>query len=165
MEPSYWYDQTDSAVTVLDALRRFRTASHEMRRRMSSGMGMNTTDMAALRFVIAQERSEDPATPQGLAQHLGISGASVSKLLDRLTASGHLQRVPHPHDGRSRIIVATDHAHTQVQERLSDMHERMLEIAQDVPPQSRQAVENFLLAMAQQLESEAPPEELTPRPE
>jgi len=161
--PPYWYEGDDSAVELLSAVRRFRRADHEMRRRMSAGMEMNTTDLAALRFVIAHELAEDPATPLRLAQHLEISGASTSKLLDRLTASGHLERAPHPSDRRSRIVVATDHAHSQVHERLSGMHERMLEIARDVPAPARRAAIDFLLALARHLDTEAPPAELTPR--
>ncbi|MGP5290828.1 MarR family winged helix-turn-helix transcriptional regulator [Brachybacterium tyrofermentans] len=158
---SYWYDGGDSAVDLLSALRAFRAADHEMRRRMSAGMKMNTTDLAALRYVIAHEVGDDPATPQALARHLGISGASTSKLLDRLTVSGHLERVPHPRDGRSRIVVATDHAHSQVRERLGRMHERMLEVAHGVPPSARPAVIEFLRPMTRNLETEAPPEKLT----
>jgi len=158
---SYWYEEDDSAVELLSALRRFRRADHEMRRRMSAGMDMNTTDLAALRFVIAHELADDPVTPLRLAKHLEISGASTSKLLDRLAASGHLERVPHPRDGRSRIVVATDHAHAQVRERLSGMHTRMLETARTVPAPARRAATAFLLAMADQLETEAAPEELT----
>lgn len=159
---SYWYAQHDSAVEMLSALRAFRLADNDMRRRMSAGMDMNTTDLTALRYVIAYELTEDPITPRALAAHLQISGASTTKLLDRLTASGHLQRARHPRDGRSRIVVATDHAHSQVRERLTPMHERMLEIAGEVPTESRRAVSDFLRAMARQLESEAPPESLAP---
>ncbi|MGP5079000.1 MULTISPECIES: MarR family winged helix-turn-helix transcriptional regulator [Brachybacterium] len=158
---SYWYDGEDSAVDLLSALSGFRAADHELRRRLSAGMEMNSTDLSALRYVIAHEVGEDPATPQALARHLGISGASTSKLLDRLTASGHLERVPHPRDGRSRIVVATDHAHAQVRERLGGMHERMLAIAREVPPADRPAIIEFLRAMATHLDTEAPPEELT----
>src|SRR5699024_3977827 len=132
-------------------------------RRGRAGMDMNTTDLAAPRCVIAHEPADDPVTPLRLAQELEISGASTSKLLDRLAASGHLERAPHPRDGRSRIVVATDHAHSQVQERLSGMHEQMLEIAREVPASARRAVIDFLLAMARHLETEATPPTLTPR--
>ncbi|WP_114854306.1 MarR family winged helix-turn-helix transcriptional regulator [Brachybacterium sp. YJGR34] len=159
---SYWYADADSAVQLLSALRGFRAADTDLRRRMSAGMDMNVTDLAALRFVIAHEVAEEPVTPLGLAQHLRISGASTTKLLDRLTASGHLARVPHPRDGRSRIIVATDHAHAQVRERLTRMHERMLEIARSVPEASRQDAVDFLRAMAEHLDTESVPEQLTP---
>lgn len=161
--PSYWYKESDSAVELLAALRSFRAADQDLRRRMSAGMTMNTTDLEALRHVIAHELVVDPVTPRELARHLRISGASTSKLLDRLTASGHLERAPHPRDGRSTIVVATDHAHTQVRRRLTRMHERMLEIAQDVPLEARQDVVTFLREMARDLDDEATPEDLTPR--
>jgi len=161
--PSYWYEESDSAVELLAALRSFRAADQDLRRRMSSGMTMNPTDLEALRHVIAHELVADPATPRVLARHLRISGASTSKLIDRLTESGHLERAPHPRDGRSAIVVATDHAHTQVRRRLSRMHERMLQTAQGVPVEARPAVVSFLLAMARDLDAEATPEELTPR--
>lgn len=161
----YWYGDADPAVELLAATRRFRTADHEMRRRLSAGMDMNTTDLAALRCVIAHERAGDPVTPLRLAQQLEISGASVSKLLDRLAVSGHLERAPHPRDGRSRIVVATDHAHSEVREQLSGMHEQMLQIARAVPASARQATIDFLLAMADHLETEAPPRGLTPSKE
>ena len=162
---AYWYGGDDSAVALLSALRSFRMADQDLRRRMSEGMDMNTTDLAALRFVIARELGGEPVTPRGLAEHLHISGPSISKLLDRLTASGHLRRAPHPVDGRSRIVFATDHAHSQVRERLSRMHERMLEIARQVPEESRTAAIAFLEAMAAHLDSEAVPAQLTPSQE
>src|SRR5699024_10526193 len=84
---AYWYGGDDSSVALLSALRSFRMADQDLRRRMSEGMDMNTTDLAALRFVIARELGGEPVTPRGLAEHLHISGPSVSKLLDRLTAS------------------------------------------------------------------------------
>lgn len=160
---SYWYDEEGSAVALLSAVRRFCGADHEMRRRMAVGMDMNTTDLAALRVVIAHEKADDPVTPLRLARHLGISGASTSKLLDRLTGSGHVERAPNPGDRRSSIVRATDHARLQVRERLGGMHERMLEIAQEVPAPARPVVIDFLLAMAQQLEAEASSGALTVR--
>jgi hypothetical protein len=41
---------------------------------------------------------------------LGISTASTTNLLDRLTASGRLTRSPHPRDRRSLVVRATEHA-------------------------------------------------------
>ncbi|OFT51511.1 hypothetical protein HMPREF3159_11660 [Brachybacterium sp. HMSC06H03] len=126
-----------------------------MRRRMSAGMDMNTTDLAALRHVIAHERHGEPLTPLGLARLLRISGASSSKLLDRLTASGHLQRVPNPHDRRSSVVVATDHGHTQVRERLDGLHARMQEAAEQVPEDARGEVAAFLRRIAGVLDAES----------
>ncbi|MFZ6993797.1 MarR family winged helix-turn-helix transcriptional regulator [Curtobacterium sp. RRHDQ66] len=39
---------------------------------------------------------------------MGITGPAVTAAVDRLERSGHLQRRPHPEDGRSRLIELTD---------------------------------------------------------
>jgi len=162
----YWYDDEGdaSAVAMLAAVRRLRHADHEMRRRISAGMDMNTTDLEALRHVIAHESVEDPLTLLRLARLLGISGASTTKLLDRLSRSGHLRRAPHPTDRRALVVRATDHAHEEVRDRLAVMHERMLEVAQQVPLHSRRAVAEFLDALAEHLDEQAAPDPLTPAP-
>ncbi|GLI31289.1 MULTISPECIES: MarR family winged helix-turn-helix transcriptional regulator [Brachybacterium] len=151
----YWYPEHDSAIDLLAALRTYQAAHGDMRRRTSAGMDMNMTDLAALRHVIAHERHEEPLTPLGLARLLRISGASSSKLLDRLTASGHLQRVPNPDDRRSSVVVATDHGHTQVRERLDGLHTRMQEAAEQVPEEVRGEVAAFLRRIAGALDAES----------
>lgn len=150
----YWFDESGGAVLVLRALRRFRVADRDMRRRMTEGMDMNATDVDALRFVIASERAGQAVTPRALATSLDISTASTTKLLDRLGRSGHLRREPHPKDRRSVNVVATEHAHAEVRARLEQMHRRMLDVAQAVPESSRPDVARFLDAMADCLNDE-----------
>ena len=58
-------------------------------------------------MLILREQRGETVSPHDLADHLRISTASTTKLLDRLTLSGHLERKPHPHDGRARIVVLT----------------------------------------------------------
>lgn len=159
---SYWWDE-DAVVKILSALRTFRHADQEMRRRVSADMDMNATDLQALQIVIAGEREGTPVSPRDLARRLHISTASTTKLLDRLTASGHLVRTPHPTDRRSIVVHATDHAHAEVRERLTSMHDAMLELAREVPEDAREHLVRFLLGMAELLDRQAAPEPLRPR--
>ncbi|GGO42058.1 hypothetical protein GCM10010977_06950 [Citricoccus zhacaiensis] len=122
---------------------------------MGSDMDLNATDVEALRHIIAHHAAGEAVTARGLATHLDISTASTAKLLNRLSASGHVQRHPHPDDRRSVIVTATDHAHAQIREWLTDMHQRMLEVAHGVPEESRQAVTDFLESMADCLDPAA----------
>ena len=71
---------------------------------------MNATDVAALRFLIIREEEGRAVSPHEIAHHLRISTASTSKLLDRLTSSGHVRRAPHPSDRRGRVIQLTEDA-------------------------------------------------------
>lgn len=152
--PHYWYEDSDPRVDLLHALRRFRRADQRMRRRMSSDMDLNATDVEALRHIIAHNAAGASVTARELATHLDISTASTAKLLNRLSASGHVQRHPHPDDRRSVIVTATGHAHAEIREWLTDMHQRMLEIAHGVPEESRQAVTDFLESMTDCLDPE-----------
>jgi DNA-binding MarR family transcriptional regulator len=158
----YWYGSGDSATGVLTALRAFRRADQDLRRRLSAEMGMNVTDLQALQHLIAAERAGRVLTPRDLTAHLRISTASTTKLLDRLVESGHLARAPNPHDRRSVVVVPTEHAHREVRDRLARMHERMRAIAERVPPGARDALVTFLQDMAAELDAEQAPASLTP---
>ncbi len=47
-------------------------------------------------------------TPTAIAELLGMTTASVTGLLDRLSASGYLTRSPNPRDRRSILVTLTD---------------------------------------------------------
>ncbi|GAA4724026.1 MarR family transcriptional regulator [Isoptericola chiayiensis] len=151
-DPYFYGPGDDAPRSLLEALRVFRRSDEVMRRRAVRDMDMNLTDLRALRHVIAAERHDRPVTPRGLAADLEISTASTTKLLDRLSASGRLERRPHPRDRRSVVVVATPAAHAEVRDRLGGAHARMIEVARAVPEHCRPAVRDFLLGMAASVE-------------
>lgn len=105
-----WQPRTDHERAVLDvlyAVRAFSDAMDRMNGDMKDDMSMNASDLSALRMLIMREQQGQSVSPHDVAAHLRISSASTTKLLDRLTASGHVERRPHPHDRRARIIVLT----------------------------------------------------------
>ena len=91
-------------------------------------------------------------TPRELADHLGITTAAVTVLVARLVSSGHLERRPHPTDRRSVFLVPTDKSRTEMTKHLSEMHERMRDIASSVPEHARTAVVDFLEALTHEME-------------
>ena len=93
---------------VLQAIRAFSDAMDRMYGGMKGDMEMNLTDLAALRMLIMREEQGESVSPHDVARHLRISTASTTKLLDRLSESGHVERRPHPRDRRARVIVLTD---------------------------------------------------------
>lgn len=145
---------------MLRAVRHLVHADREMRGRLSSAMRVNPTDLRSLRHVIRvveeSERGETSdvagVTPRRLADHLGISTAAVTVLVDRLVVSGHLERAPHPRDRRSVLLMPTEQARREMAEHLADMHQRMQEIAAAVPGEARPAVISFLHALTEEME-------------
>jgi DNA-binding MarR family transcriptional regulator len=93
---------------ALSAVRALSDALDRMHSGMKGDMDMNASDLATLRMLIIREERGDVVSPHDVATHLRISTASTTKLLDRLAASGHLERRPHPSDGRARVVVLTD---------------------------------------------------------
>ena len=48
------------------------------------------------------------ATITELAAHLGVTRQAAAQLVDELEAKGYVERRPHPHDARARLIMLTD---------------------------------------------------------
>ncbi|MDN3494716.1 MarR family transcriptional regulator [Planococcus sp. APC 4015] len=111
-----WQPETphdEAVLAVLLSLRAFGDAMDRMHGGMKSDMDMNATDLAALRMLVMREQRGQTVSPHDLADHLRISSASTTKLLDRLSASGHLERSPHPHDRRARVVSLTQESRHQ----------------------------------------------------
>ncbi|WP_309545572.1 MarR family transcriptional regulator [Microbacterium sp. AG157] len=93
---------------TLRAVQTLSDALDRMHSGMKGEMDMNASDLATLRMLTIREHRGQTVSPHDVATHLRISTASTTKLIDRLVASGHLERLPHPSDGRARVVVLTD---------------------------------------------------------
>jgi DNA-binding MarR family transcriptional regulator len=82
------------------SLRTFLTAHDDMQRRQARTMGINATDMQALRLLDLH----GPLGPTELGRRLGLRSASVTVLLDRLEANGYVERERDDRD-RRRVTV------------------------------------------------------------
>lgn len=127
----------DGEREMLRAVRDLVAADRLMRRDMGRRMALGDNDMRAVRYVMAAASLDRTVTPHDLAEHLGISTAATTTLLDRLGAAGHLERVPHPTDRRSKVVVATEHAYAEARAHLAGTHDRMRAAAAKVPASAR----------------------------
>jgi DNA-binding MarR family transcriptional regulator len=137
-------DEIAQVVRVLAAVRRWREAEQEVRFRSRTDMKLGETDMAALRYLVALKNQETIATPKMLADHLGISTASTTKLLDRLAVAGHIERSPHPTDRRALMIKITQRTHEQVRDSVGRLHAHRWKVAVDMSSRERETVIRFL---------------------
>lgn len=111
--PASGRDRDALVLEMLRAVRGFGDAHDRMSGALKHDMDMNVSDLAALRLLIIREEQRRAVSPRDIAQHLRISTASTTKLLDRLVRSGHVRRSPHPQDRRARIIELTDASRTE----------------------------------------------------
>ena len=150
----YWYEATNEerGVEVLNALRRYRAAESEMRKRTRTSMKMGETDLQAIRFLMQSQRRGLTVSAKDLATHLQITTASTSVLIARLVKSGHLERHADPHDRRAVLLTATGDSDTEVRATLAGMHARMIVAAEHLSADEAAAVVGFLREMAAAVE-------------
>ncbi|HYI50136.1 MAG TPA: MarR family transcriptional regulator [Microbacterium sp.] len=150
-----WSAQTphDRAVMeVLHAIRAFTDAMDRMHGGMKDDMDMNATDLAALRMLIVREGRGEAVSPHQVADHLRISTASTTKLLDRLTASGHIERRPHPSDRRARVVVLTDESRATFFRHFGERLGQMRSVADRYSDDELAVIARFLSGMSETLD-------------
>ncbi|WGW11493.1 MarR family transcriptional regulator [Saxibacter everestensis] len=131
-------------VRVLTGIREWREAEQRLSVKSQNDMSLNETDMKALRFIVVAKNQGVVVTPGALAEHLRISTASTTKLLDRLAGAGHIERSPHPSDRRALMITITTSTHEEVRESVGKNHARRFEVAARLTPEEREVVIRFL---------------------
>ena len=151
-------DQGDSIRAALFALRTLGDALDRMHDELGDDMAMNLTDLRALRMMVERERRGNAVSPHDLADHLRISTASTSKLIDRLAAVGHVERRPHPTDRRARIVVLTDHSRRMFHEHVGAHLGAMRAIASEYDDQQLGVVAEFMARIAHAIDPTAAPE-------
>jgi DNA-binding MarR family transcriptional regulator len=62
------------------------------------------TDFRALLHIMVAETTGQPITSGELRQRMGLSGAAITYLVDRMRASGHIKRESDPGDRRKVIL-------------------------------------------------------------
>ena len=128
-------------------------------------------DIAMSRLMVAFSRAVGISVPEMLAlEHLGVDGSlgpselarrlqmttgAVTALVDRLEASGHAVRAPHPSDRRRVVITRTQKADEDVMEEVAPMAKEIFELAESLSDEQRQAVGGFLDGFIQIIERTA----------
>ena len=136
---------------IMSAMGNLRHAEERLSRISSEYMKLNTTDMRALHFIMVCENAKQIAKPRDLAEHLNISTASTTKMLDRLEHAGHIRREPHPQDRRSLSIVVTPETREAATQTVGAQHAKRFIVASSLSSAERAAVAKFLEELAAEL--------------
>lgn len=136
---------------VMGALGELREAEQKLSRASRRYMQLNETDMRALHYLIVCANRHAIATPGGIAQHLAISTASTTKLLDRLEKGGHIVRSPHPTDRRALAITITDDTRHAAMQTVGRQQAKRFYAAARLTREERAVVIRFLQDMTQEI--------------
>ena len=140
--------EIDETVTLLEALRRWRETEEAVSEASRRYMKLGDNDMRALRFVITAQEHGSIITPSAIADHLRISTASTTKLLDRLAAAGHIRRLPHPSDRRSVAVEVVEETRDAARESIGRVYGRRFSAAAQLTSEERGIVTRFLRSLA-----------------
>lgn len=88
--------------------------------------------------------SVGPTTPTQIAQHLGISTAAMTLVLNRLEAARHITRGPHPSDRRKLMISATDSSSGRAHDYVTPLIEDVEVLIESLTDTDRAVIESFL---------------------
>lgn len=89
-------------------LRIVTAESEQIGRAFAAVHDVRPTDFRALLHVMVAETAGEPVTSGELRQRMGLSGAAITYLVDRMMASGHITRQSDPSDRRKVILRYSD---------------------------------------------------------
>ena len=89
-------------------LRVLTAESEQIGRVFAAVHDVRPTDFRALMHVMVAETAGTPITSGELRQRMGLSGAAITYLVDRMMASGHITRESDPADRRKVILRHSD---------------------------------------------------------
>lgn len=145
----FWYEESPvTAVDVLNALRRYRTAESASQRRAREALGIGENALLALRVLIDADRSGRTVNAKELAERLEITPASTSALVDRLVRSGHVERHQDPTDRRGVILTATGTSMRHALRVLEELDARAAQVTEHLPTDEMSVVVDFLDEMS-----------------
>ncbi|MCG5432165.1 MarR family transcriptional regulator [Mycobacterium sp. MYCO198283] len=89
-------------------VRALAAESEEIGRRFCTRNQLSANDFRALQHISVAESAGAPLTAGELSQRLGVTAAAVTYLVERMIASGHIRREPHPVDRRKISLRYTE---------------------------------------------------------
>jgi DNA-binding MarR family transcriptional regulator len=86
----------------------------------------NASEIAPHQFSVLIKVSRTPRTPGELAELEQVSAPSMTRTVNGLVESGYLDRLPHPTDGRQRVLTLTDAGRAVVDRTIHERDDWML---------------------------------------
>lgn len=119
-------------------------------------MRLNQTDMRTVHFLIACRNRGVLPTASALAEHLNVSTASTTKILDRLEKKGHITREQHPTDRRAMAIRLSDSTRQAAMYSVGKSQAQRFKAAARLTSDERQTVIRFLSETTNDLRASLP---------
>lgn len=147
----------ESHYHALRGIQALHDAMDHMVSRMRRDMDINPSDLRALRMMSVRELRGVPVTPQDISEHLGVTTAATTAVVNRLINHGYVTRSVHPEDARSRVLHLTPAANEDFFRHFKGHLGVMQQTIQQFSEPEIVTIGRFLDQMAQQLEAAMDP--------
>lgn len=144
-------EDVEQIARLMQALARLREAEQLLSEASSAYMRLSPQDMRALHYLIVAQQQGEIVTPGMIAQHLRISAASTTKLLNRLERDAHIVRSMHPSDRRAFMIDITPETESSAKQTVGRQQARRFYAAARLTSEERAVVTRFLTDMASEI--------------
>jgi DNA-binding MarR family transcriptional regulator len=125
--------------STLQTLRELLDVSGQIGPTIARRAALSHTELQSLELLF-----ESPMGPADLARRLGVTTAASSGIVDRLTARGHVVRVPHASDRRRTDVTITESGAAEVIGHLTPMFVALHELDSALDDEEREVVERYL---------------------
>lgn len=145
--------QPAAALGAVQAVLRLHRAEEVSIERVRKASGLSKNEFHAMRYLLQAQREHREMGPKDLIVMLGLSSASVTKIVDRLVDLGHLDRSPHKTDRRAWILRPTEAGANNIEESYGNFHLSVVEAMEGLSPADAAVVEKALSEVIERLES------------
>ncbi len=104
MESDAWPERAALEALIAADVRELSAESDQIGRIFALSHDVRPADFRALLHIMVAETAGQPMTAGDLSQRMGMSGAAITYLVDRLIESGHIVREAHPADRRKVVL-------------------------------------------------------------
>lgn len=105
-------DRTELEALIAADVRALAAESEQIGRVFAGRHDLGVGDFRALVLIMVADSAGTPLTSGELSRRMGVSGAAVTYLVERMIASGHIRRESDPADRRKVILRYDDHGMT-----------------------------------------------------
>ena len=102
-------DRSELESAIAGDVRALSAASDRIGKAFSGVHSLSANDFRALLHIMVAEQAGAPLSSGELRDLMGLSGAAITYLVERMTESGHLRRETDPADRRKVILRYADH--------------------------------------------------------
>ena len=138
--PGSWRTSPLSRDPIGLRLKTISILTRQIGRKIGESLGVNVTDMAALEQLLG----EGPMTPGQLAEHLKVTTAAATQIVDRLERAGHVTRQRQADDRRKICVVPLEASIDRAFVQLAPMLDGLDRVIASLSPAERQVIEGFL---------------------